>query len=817
MRFSFKAVAVVTLSATILTTCSWAAATARVMQSVDTRHMSSLRGNVHPMARPENDQGALDPSQMLHRVTIFFSQTAAQQAALDKLLQEQQDPSSPQYHQWLTPGQFATEFGLAEADVTKVKDWLTSQGFTIDEVSPARTYIAFSGSAGQINSALQTELHQYAVNGEVHFANAIVPSVPTAIRDVVSSIRALDDFHPRPKGRVRNVKPDLTSSLSGNHFITPADFATIYNLNALYNAGIDGSGQSIAVMGQTDLSTNVNDIATFRSLSGLPASAPQVTLVPGSQDPGLLSSDISEAALDVEWAGAIARKATILFVNSTDVFMSLTYAINSRVAPVISISYGLCEPQEVSSGYISSDDALLRQASTQGQTVVGPAGDDGAADCDYPATPTSPPVNVATQGLAVDFPASSPNVTGVGGTAFNEQSGTYWYTANNSANGSALFYIPEIAWNDTPVSVAAGQGLAGSGGGASSYYGKPVWQTGTGVPADGQRDVPDVSFPASPGHDGFIICESGACQICVTGDANCTTSGVSPGYRLASDQTFDVAGGTSAGVPAFAGVVALINQKTGSAQGNVNQTLYQLAGGAGGGYIFHDVTGGDNKVPCQGGTPNCPSGGGSMGYIAGTGYDQVTGLGSVDANNLVTNWNATPAADFGVMFFNSTLSVGKGNSATVPIILQKQNGFNGTVNLACSTAMTGVTCSLSQSSVNPDAAVTVTISASASASLQAPHSPKPFAPWWESSLGVAAFFGMAGCGRKRNKRQIVVLAILALALIALMAGCGGGGSSSTTTGGGTGGGTTGGTSGTVTVTATSGALTHSSNITVTVN
>jgi subtilase family serine protease len=817
MRSNLKVAAVLTFLSVIVPSLSFAATTSRIVQPIDSRNMSRLRGSVHPMARPEFDQGALAPTQMLHRVTVFFSRTAAQEQALDQFVKHQQDPSSANFHQGLTPEQFGERFGIAEADLAKVKDWLTSQGFTIDEVSRSRSYIAFSGSVGQISSALQTELHQYNVNGEVHFANATDPSIPTAARGVVAGIRGLTNFRPKPKGHVRTVKPDLTSSLSGNHFMTPDDFATIFNLKALYNAGIDGSGQSIAIMGQTDIS--LTDISTFRSLSGLPASAPQVVLAAGSSDPGTQSGDVTEADLDIEWAGAVAPKAKIIYVNSSDVFSSMAYAISNRVAPVISISYGVCEPQETASSFFAADDAMLRQATAQNQTIVGPAGDDGAADCDFPPTSTSPPINVATQGLAVDFPASSPNVTGVGGTTFNEGSGTYWFTANNSNNGSALFYMPEIAWNDTPTSVAASQGLAGTGGGVSGHYPKPTWQTGTGVPADGFRDVPDISFPASPGHDGFIICSAGDCQVCVTGDANCATTGVSPGYRLKSDQTFDVAGGTSAGVPAFAGVVALINQKTGAAQGNVNPILYQLASGGAGGYIFHDILSGDNMVPCQGGSPNCPSGGGSMGYTTTPGYDQVTGLGSIDTYNLVTNWNATPAADFAVRFFNSTISVTKGNSVTIPIILQKQNGFNGNVSLSCASALTGVTCDVSPSSANPDATVTVTITASGSASLQAPPSPRPFLPWWQSAFGMAAFFGMANKTRKLSKRQMIVLAVLALALIATLASCGGGGGSSSTTkttGGGSGGTTT-GTSGNVTLTAKSGSLTHTSQITVTVN
>ena len=395
MRSSLKVFSTLLSGISLFAAFAAAEPVTRITQPIDSRRTASLRGNVHPMARPEFDQGALDPSQMLHRVTVFFSRTAAQQQALDKLLEQQQDSSSPNYHKWLTPEQFAAQFGLAAADIAKVKDWLTSQGFTIDEVARGGSYIAFSGSAGQIASALHTELHQYNVNGEIHFANATEPSVPAALTDVVAGIRSLDDFKPKARAVIRKAKPDFTSGLSGNHFVTPDDFASIYNLNTLYSAGVDGTGQKLAVMGQTDIVAS--DIATFRSVSGLSVNAPQVILVPGSLDPGVVSGDIGEASLDLEWAGAVARKATIIYVNSKNgVFDSVNYAVSNNVAPVISVSYGDCEPNFTASD-LNNLSSTAQQANAQGQTIVAPAGDDGAADCDYPATATSPAVNVAVK------------------------------------------------------------------------------------------------------------------------------------------------------------------------------------------------------------------------------------------------------------------------------------------------------------------------------------------------------------------------------------------------------------------------------------
>jgi subtilase family serine protease len=777
----------------LLATLSANAAQSRISEPIDSRRMSGLHGNVHPLARPEFDQGALAPGAMLQRVTVLFQRTAAQQQALDKLLAEQQDPSSANYRKWLTPEQFADRFGMSIADLAKVQTWLTGQGFKIDEAARGRGWISFSGSAGQIAQAFQTELHQYAVNGEVHFANATEPAVPAALAGVVRGVRGLDNFTPKPRLVVRRLKPQFTSNVSGNHYLAPDDFARIYNLIGLYQQGIDGTGQKIAVMGQTDIKTS--DIATFRSLSGLPANTPQIVLVPGSADPGIVTDDLTEASLDVEWAGAVAKNATIVYVNSKNgVFDSLAYAIDQNLASVISISYGDCEANFKASDFAFIDSAA-QQANAQGQTIVGPSGDSGATDCDYSTTST--PTTIAAKGLAVDVPAASPNVTAVGGTTFSEANGiTYWSTNNNSSNGSALFYIPETAWNDTTFELANGGSLSASGGGVSKNYAKPSWQAGTGVPADGQRDVPDIAFNASFDHDGFITCSNGSCV---------------NGYRQA-DQTLDIVGGTSAGVPTFAGVVALLNQKTGMRQGNLNPQLYALASSAP--YVFHDVTSGDNKVPCQPGTADCPSGG-SIGYSAGPGYDMVTGLGTVDAFNLVSNWTAAASADFGVSFFDgAAVTLARGQSTTLPLIVQKRNGFSGSVSFACViSGVTNSTCSVSPNSASPDGTVSVIVNTTTSASLQGPAAPNGHIPWWTSAFGVAAFLGMGGI--RRRGRRTLLFGVLALALIAGMAACGGGSSS---TGSSSGGSTTiTAQTGTVTVTATSGSLTHTAQVGITVN
>jgi subtilase family serine protease len=466
--------------------------------------------------------------------------------------------------------------------------------------------VTFTGSASQIETSFRTPIHEYVVDGETFYANADDPSIPDALSNLVLGFRSLNNF--RLKARARklrvNPNPQFTSSTSGNHFLAPADFATIYNLNGLYASGLDGSGQKIAIMGQTNI--DLNDIRAFRSASGLEPNDPEVILVPGSSDPGTNNDDLGEADLDLEWAGAVARNAHLIYVNSNDgVFDSLQYTIDQNLAPVVSISYGSCE-RNFAPRDINMLLALGQQASAQGITIVAASGDSGAADCDYN-------VRTATRGLAVDIPASLPNVTGLGGSQFRDGENS-WSPTNNAMSGSALSYISETTWNDNGSNV-----LSAGGGGRSIYFAKPEWQAAPGVPNDQARDVPDISLTASAQHVGYLVCSLGSCV---------------SGFR-ATDGTLNVAGGTSAAAPTFAGIVALLNQAANSRQGNVNPGLYRLASIAPA--VFHDIDSGGNQVPCRLGTTNCPNGG-TIGYTAAAGYDLATGLGSIDALGLIASW-----------------------------------------------------------------------------------------------------------------------------------------------------------------------------------
>jgi len=559
---------------------------------------------------------------------LMMKPTSAQQADLEQLLRDQQNPSSPSFRQWLSPEQFADRFGLSVSDQSKVVAWLTAQGLTVNESARARNWIAFSGSVAQITKTFQTAIHRYNVNGEMHFSNTGDPSVPSAIADVVGGMRGLDDFRPKPQAHITGT-PDFTSGK--NHYLAPGDIATIYDIAPLITAGFDGTGQNIAVIGQSDI--QVSDITSFRSDFGLPVNNPK-TLLFGS-DPGFNGAQI-ESNLDLEWSGAVAPKATITYVYATDAFNAMIDAVAQNMAPVISSSFAICESD--SSPILRS---VAQQANAQGITIVAAAGDAGGGGCDIQGD-----LPVATHGPGIQFPSNLPEVTGMGGTMFNEGSGTYWGTKNSSTGGSALSYIPEVVWNENSVD----GGLGAGGGGGSSSIPKPDWQTGPGVPADGMRDTPDLALSSAAAHDPYLITYQG-------------------------NNLFGV-GGTSAAAPSMAGVFAILNQyvvKQGIQKtpglGNVNPQLYRMAQSAPA--AFHDITSGNDNVPCLQGSPGCVNG--SYGFSAGAGYDQATGIGSIDANVLVTSWN-TAVNPVSVTLSSSASKVTVNDTVTVTATVSAGRG-----------------------------------------------------------------------------------------------------------------------------------------------
>jgi len=732
---------------------------ARVVDRINDSQLVVLKGNTHPLARPEFDRGKVSADLRMSDLILVLSRSAAQQAAFDQFVTSQYDPASPNFHQWLEPEQVGEKFGPAQADLDAVSAWLRGHGFTVDDISRNRLFIRFSGNAAQVQSAFHTEMHNLLVKGEKHIANMSDPQIPGALAPVVIGVKSLHNFFPHPLHRLGNrvifnsstgkwdrlpsavaaqttklpktsatgkavkIKPQF-GTVDGNNNqiedIAPYDFATIYNVLPAWNAKIDGTGQTVAIVGRSNI--RLTDVATFRSAFGLPANVPQVIVAhgtdpgpcTGSADPCTLDDQI-ENALDVEWSGAVAKAAKIVLVTSgyksasdDQLWDSADYVINHNTAPVMNVSYGECEMGMGSAGNAAYY-AHWQTAAAQGIAVFVATGDSGSPACDQGGDSSGTPY-AAEYGLAVSGLATTPYNTAVGGTDFNSTTAN-WSTSNNATTkASALGYIPETPWNSTcsnPLLVAnfnsqlgksysateicdyIDQGeiyepsdlsalyplvdTIGGGGGKSGCvvsdgstvasctgtsnsgvtlykdgYVKPAWQKGVaGIPADGVRDIPDVSFFASSGFNGS------AYLICVSDAGTCS-------YSASSEPGGEEVGGTSVASPAMAGVMALINQKAGSAQGNPNSSLYLLAAkqtysscksesvsASSTACYFNDVDSGTNAMPCDysDGSPNCAGDGESgeqvgllTGYSATSGYDLATGLGSLNVNNVVNGW-----------------------------------------------------------------------------------------------------------------------------------------------------------------------------------
>jgi subtilase family serine protease len=702
--------------------------TAMIHATTDASKWAKLTGNVRPEANSANDRGAVADSMPVDHLLLQLKRAPERDVALKQYINDLHDPRSPNFHQWLTPELFAQHFGVAEPDVAAVTDWLTSRGFTVNGVTPSGLTIDFSGTAGQVRSALRTELHHLSVKGVHHIANVSDPQVPAALLPAITGVVSMHDFRPKPQFVQRDAQagaPHLYDRAGGtSHALAAGDLATIYNLNPLFAAGYTGLGQSIMVVEDTYL-YSTTDWTVFRKTFGLARPYPHGTLSqvsptgaltctnPGFQgvasDPGY--GDDGEAAIDVEWATAAAPNAAIILAACTDTFsfgglIALQNTLNGPAASlpsVVSISYG---EDEATNGAAANAayNAAYQQAVAQGVSIFVSSGDWDAAVADFGG--------VSTRGIAVSGLTSTPYNVSVGGTDFGYtpnrvSASNYWGATNSNTYSSALSYIQEIPWNDscasslvatylglTPLSLCNNPAVTsttgsdhfllnsegGSGGpsgcatgspsiahvvsGTCAGYAKPSWQSGLlGNPGDNVRDVPDVALFASNGFwDAYyIVCWSNP-DLTIGGGKTCNGA---PG-------TWAGFGGTSVSSPIMAGIQALVNQKTGSRWGNPNTVYYALANTEYGvtgsstcnsttvnksnnSCIFYDVTQGDNDGVCAQGTAgliNCYRPSGTYGivstsntvsqpaYSTGIGWDFATGIGSVNAYNLVMGWPA---------------------------------------------------------------------------------------------------------------------------------------------------------------------------------
>jgi len=749
-----------------------------------------LGGHRPRWATAANDRGSVGERPLGH-ITVRIARSAEKQRAFDDLLRAQQTLGSPSYHQWLTATQIGERFGASDADIAHVTGWLRAQGFTITNVGHSRTFVELSGTTSIASRAFGVEFHDYAVGARTLMSIDREPSVPTELAALVGGIGGLHQRVLRPafvnRGTGTAVGGQLVTS-TGFHLVGVSDFATIYNLAPAYNAGIDGTGQTIGIIGRARVLPA--DVTNFGARMGVTMPAINVVIPPSTGvDPGTPcgsnceNDDQLEATLDVERAGSIALGAKIDLIVSADsssddgLDIALTYAVDSSPDKILNLSFAGCEADDNSSGSMMLD-MFWQQAAMQGQSVFVAAGDAGADTCEPQGMTPDPSMYPQIDSIN-DLGASS-YVTCVGGTEFADASAlsTYW-----DGNGAALSYIPEGVWND---SHADNMNIAeGGGGGVSVFVAKPSFQNGVGSASESFRMVPDMSFTAAAANDPYLICAA-------------SYQGADCIKQSDGSFAFGAVGGTSASSPDMAAVTALIDQAVGSAQGNINPNLYML--GASASSVFHDVTVASSGVAnctvstpsmCNNSDPGATSQttGAVIGYQVGPGYDEATGWGSIDVAQLISHW---PGAQLPMLTIDPTsLTVLAGKSGMVTLAA---TGFSGTPTFSCGAGLpSNATCAFSGTTL------TITAAGAAAAVTDVSSGTTPLGRWL---LIIPCALALL-LRRRRNVRRTM----LALAFVT---SCGGSSSNSNVDAAPP-------VTSNVTITATSGAQSASAMLSLTTN
>jgi len=673
-----------------------------ITQNVDESKLVTLSGNTRPEANAKYDRGLVPDTLAMDHMLLQLKRSVEQERELQQFIEELTDRSSPNFHHWLTAKEFGERFGVAKQDRDTIKRWLASYGFKVNVDYTNGVLLDFSGTAGQVREAFHTEIHQLNVKSVKHFANMSDPRIPAALAPAVVGVVSLHNFKPHTNYKPRpdytvaggyylvapgdlatiyNLNPLFSAGISGQgqtvvvvedtDVYTTADwtqFRSVFGLSSY----TDGS---------------------FTQVHPAPPTGTN-----NCTDPGV-NGDDGEAILDAEYASAAAPSAAIELAscNNTATFgglIALQNLLNESSTPpaLVSMSYGECETFNGATSNAAFN-STYQQGVTEGVSVFVSSGDEGAASCNADES-------IATYGIGISGFTSTPYNVSVGGTDYGDTfagtNSSYWNASNSSTYESAKSYINEIPWNDSCASAlltgsfgysepygtsgfcnsstASADGLlttaSGSGGpsgcatgspsisgvvsGTCAGWAKPSWQTLVGNPSDGVRDIPDVSLFAANGIWGhyYPYCWSDAAN----GGTPCTGAPVN----------WSGAGGTSFSSPIMAGIQALVNQKTGERQGNPNPAYYNLAASeygasgdsscnstlgnaVGSSCIFYDVTQGDMDVNCTG-THDCylPSGTNGVlstsdsafnpAYGTQTGWDFATGIGTVNAYNLVNSW-----------------------------------------------------------------------------------------------------------------------------------------------------------------------------------
>jgi len=764
-----------------------------------TQALVRLPGDVSSFARPEYDLGEAAASLRMSGLQLVLARTPAQQQALNKLIADQQDPHSPQYHHWLTSSEFGARFGASAATIAALSGWLESAGLIVGRVPAGRDYLPFFGTRERVEAALYTRIHEFNIRGTQHYSNISDPSVPASFGTVIAAVGGLNDFYPVPglrsqwigaaPGGARAPQPDVYEGAIGSYgyaipgFVGPTDAARIYDMAGLYASGVTGKGVTVAIVAQSDIAASQLSAywSAFGVNQGQSFTSIPVPTASGGNDPGQTSDGFEdEAYLDTEIIGGLAPGAALLLVRDKNAGIAAQYVIDQDFPAsggaaagatgsvgILNISFGQCEAAIGAANTTLSQ--MFQKAVTEGITITVSSGDAGAGQTGPAAAAgclnsadEEVQGDVASKGLAVNGFASTPYTLSVGGTDFDPNlegsaGGAYWSATNTGAAlYSAATHVPEMVWNtscgnaewseyfgiatalalcnQTNLNTTAFGTIAnpfieilGGGGGVSSCtslnagacaggYAQPAWQQNVpGIASFGGRAVPDVSAIANR----WVICSY---------DNNPCTVVPLPGGKSFS--------GTSAAAPLVAAIIALVDQQmqaggTDGRQGLLNPLLYQLAATEYGSAtnltacdasqgaitstqcVFYDVTLGSNAQPCVvasfADTRSAPSsscndganagfatglmtasGANSPGsYAAGQGYDLASGLGSIDAANLVSavaglappsgltasanvtsvnlNWNPAPAIDGPAASFNVYEGTAAGQEGASPV------------------------------------------------------------------------------------------------------------------------------------------------------
>jgi subtilase family serine protease len=701
-----------------------------ITQNLEESKLVTLAGNTRPEANAKNDRGLAADNLAMDHILLQLKRSPEQERELQQLIEELTDKSSPNFHRWLTAREFGERFGVAKQDRDTIKRWLQSHNLKVNVDYTNGMLLDFSGTAGQVREAFHTEIHQLDVKGVKHFANMSDPRIPAALAPAVVGVVSLHDFKPHTNYKPRsnytaggglylvvpgdlatiyNLNPLFSAGISGQgQTVVVVEDTNVFSV-ADWNSFRSVFGLSSYTGG------------SFTQIHPAPPSGPNNCSNPGT------NGDDTEAILDAEYASAAAPSAAIVLASCSDTatfggLIALQNLLNESSTPpaIVSMSYGECEALNGATSNAAFN-TTFQQAVTEGVSVFVSSGDDAAAGCDRDATN-------ATHGIGITGWGSSPYDVSVGGTDYGDTfagtNSTYWNATNSPTYESAKSYIPEIPWNDSCASLliaefegfsqtygtsgfcnsSAGSGFLDDGGGSGGPSGcatgspsisgvvsgtcagwpKPSYQSVFGNPSDGVRDIPDVSLFAANGVWGhyYPFCFSDVAN----GGVSCSQPPVDwPG-----------AGGTSFSSPIMAAIQALVNQKAGGRQGNPNPTYYSLAAteygasgdsscnstlgnAAGSSCIFYDVTQGDMDVNCTG-THNCYLPSGTHGvlstsnsayqpaYGTQTGWDFATGIGTVNAANLVNNWpSSTPNFALSASPNSVTITQGSNGTSTITI------------------------------------------------------------------------------------------------------------------------------------------------------